>query len=377
MRDGTWVALLVPMTRPSVFYCLVLAMACSSEGNERMDPLGEGAGGAAAATGGGSGGDSPASTGGAGGGPDGAGASAVLDGGPGGDSGGAPSAGGGPNGGFGGCVLTLCEPTVQLAATLDVTFATIRRYSLQVCREALCATPQLSTLYEGPTLPDTPKTHDLTLESAVTSFEASAELSLQASGGAHTISVSFRSLLLNWINWTEGDVFSLIVLDEAGDYVTGLRKRAMLGNGGMCGSCTPVVLKDEVPCCPAETQPGGPYLGGAQVEGSCPKTHDFECSQNWRLEPDSDGCPEWRYDVDESCGRGDAGVDAGGQLSPGHGAIRERHRRLTPALRALARRHGTARSPRHRQRPPSGTGLKSPRDPARIHREPARARVPN
>lgn len=52
-------------------------------------------------------------------------------------------------------------------------------------------------------------------------------------------------------------------------------------------------------CCPPdEVRSGSMNLGGAkQTDGSCHKTSDFWCSENWRIEKDDAGCDVWRYDV--------------------------------------------------------------------------------
>jgi hypothetical protein len=39
------------------------------------------------------------------------------------------------------------------------------------------------------------------------------------------------------------------------------------------------------------------HLGGSNVSAnSCAETCDFFCSTNWRVETDSNGCQEWKYD---------------------------------------------------------------------------------
>lgn len=65
-------------------------------------------------------------------------------------------------------------------------------------------------------------------------------------------------------------------------------------------------------CCPPDGQiSGSMYLGGKADEGgTCHKTYDFWCSQNWRLEKDESGCETWRYDVRSP------GVGENGQCQP-------------------------------------------------------------
>ncbi len=47
---------------------------------------------------------------------------------------------------------------------------------------------------------------------------------------------------------------------------------------------------------PIPTTAGCMKLGGKAVGGVCPTTCDFFCSENWRIEKDSDGCYAWRYE---------------------------------------------------------------------------------
>lgn len=50
-------------------------------------------------------------------------------------------------------------------------------------------------------------------------------------------------------------------------------------------------------CCPPDpTMSGCMHLGGQSDSGGCWLTCDFFCSSNWRIEPDSHGCPVWHYD---------------------------------------------------------------------------------
>ncbi|MBX3190190.1 MAG: hypothetical protein KF819_24395 [Labilithrix sp.] len=85
-------------------------------------------------------------------------------------------------------------------------------------------------------------------------------------------------------------------------------------------SSDPTSAPDADGCCPpSPSMSGSMYLGGAASEGRCFRTHDFWCSQNWRVEKDAKGCDQWRYDMrapreDESpqCQRkvtSDAGAD--------------------------------------------------------------------
>ncbi len=53
-------------------------------------------------------------------------------------------------------------------------------------------------------------------------------------------------------------------------------------------------------CCPPDpTRSGCMSLGGSATwDGGCPpRTCDFFCSTNWRLEDDPAGCPTWRWDL--------------------------------------------------------------------------------
>jgi hypothetical protein len=56
-------------------------------------------------------------------------------------------------------------------------------------------------------------------------------------------------------------------------------------------------------CCPPDPthNNGCMHLGGAAQGGMCWETCDFWCSTNWRIEPDAQGCPEWRYDSNGPC----------------------------------------------------------------------------
>ena len=60
---------------------------------------------------------------------------------------------------------------------------------------------------------------------------------------------------------------------------------------------------DAVVCCPPDPthNNGCMHLGGASQGGMCWETCDFWCSTNWRIEPDAQGCPEWRYDSNGPC----------------------------------------------------------------------------
>jgi len=53
--------------------------------------------------------------------------------------------------------------------------------------------------------------------------------------------------------------------------------------------------KTDGDCCPRDVELSGCMrLGGS---GTCGETCDFWCSENWRVEDDSQGCEKWVYDV--------------------------------------------------------------------------------
>jgi len=50
-------------------------------------------------------------------------------------------------------------------------------------------------------------------------------------------------------------------------------------------------------CCPPDPMVSGCTHLGGYSPGGCPKTCDFFCSTNWRVEKDAHGCSLWRYDT--------------------------------------------------------------------------------